>query len=136
MSASSVAEWARANPAGRDALLALAERAVALQPAAEAGVQRCQPGPDQAGGLQDTAAARDAYQSLADHLHTLGIRAEVAADLGELLDRHLDALDGALDGSPADGLGPPAGRLVALRDLLRRTIAIGGRPVSDVTPGV
>ena len=32
----SVAEWARANPAGRDALLALAERAVALQPAAEA----------------------------------------------------------------------------------------------------
>ena len=40
-----VAEWARANPAGRDALLALTERAVALQPAAEAAVQCCRPGP-------------------------------------------------------------------------------------------
>ena len=35
MDAGSVAEWARANPAARDALLALAERAVALQPAAD-----------------------------------------------------------------------------------------------------
>jgi hypothetical protein len=42
----SVAEWARANPAGRDALLALAERAVALQPAAEAAIQRCRSGPE------------------------------------------------------------------------------------------
>jgi hypothetical protein len=44
--APSVAEWARANPAGRDALLALTERAVALQPAAEAAIQRCRPGPE------------------------------------------------------------------------------------------
>jgi hypothetical protein len=36
----------------------------------------------------------------------------------------------------AEGLGPAAGRLVGARDLLRRTVAIGGRPVSDVTPGV
>jgi hypothetical protein len=136
MSDASVAEWARANPAGRDALLALAERAVALQPAAEAGIQRCQPGPDQAGGLQDAAAARGAYRALADHLRTLALQAPVAADLGELLDHHLDALDHALAGAAADGLGPPAGRLVGLRDLLRRTVAIGGRPVSDVTPGV
>jgi hypothetical protein len=136
VSASSVAEWARANPAGRDALLALAERAVALQPAAEAGIQRCRPGPDQAGGAQDTAQVRDAYQSLRDHLDALGIEAAVAADLGDLLERHLDALDGALQATVAEGLGPPAGRLVGLRDLLRRTVAIGGRPVSDVTPSV
>jgi hypothetical protein len=132
----SVAEWARANPAGRDALLALTERAVALQPAAEAAIQRCQPGPEQPGGGQDAAAARDAYQSLGDHLRTLGLQAPVAAEVAGLLDRHLAALDLALAGGGAEGLGPAAGRLVGARDLLRRTVAIGGRPVSDVTPGV
>ena len=131
-----IAEWARANPAARDALLALAERAVALQPAAEAAIQRCQPGPDQPGGLQDTAAARDAYKSLADHLDALGVKAEVAAEVAGLLDAHLEALDAALAGAAAEGLGPAAGRLVGTRDLLRRTVPIGGRPVSDVTPGV
>jgi hypothetical protein len=131
-----IAEWARANPAARDALLALAERAVALQPAAEAAIQRCRPGPDQPGGLQDTAAARDAYRSLADHLDALGINAEVAAEVAGLLDAHLEALDAALGGAASEGLGPAAGRLVGTRDLLRRTVPIGGRPVSDVTPGV
>jgi hypothetical protein len=132
----SVAEWARANPAGRDALLALTERAVALQPAAEAAIQRCRPGPEQPGGAQDAAAARDAYRSLADHLRALGLQAPVAAELAGLLDRHLEALELALAGKGAEGLGPAAGRLVGARDLLRRTVAIGGRPVSDVTPGV
>jgi hypothetical protein len=132
----SVAEWARANPAGRDALLALTERAVALQPAAEAAVQRCQPGPDQPAGLQDAAAARDAYRSLADHLTALGLQAPVATELAGLLDAHLEAIDGALAGTAYEGLGPAAGRLVGARDLLRRTVAIGGRPVSDVVPGV
>jgi hypothetical protein len=132
----SVAEWARANPAGRDALLALAERAVALQPAAEAAIQRCQPGPEQAAGLQDAAAARDAYRSLADHLTVLGLQAPVATELAGLLDAHLEAIDGALAGTAYEGLGPAAGRLVGARDLLRRTVAIGGRPVSDVVPGV
>ena len=136
MGSPSVAEWARANPAGRDALLALAERAVALQPAAEAAVQRCQPGPDQPAGLQDAAAARDAYRSLADHLRALGLNAAVAADLAGLLEAHLEAIDGALGGTAYEGLGPAAGRLVGARDLLRRTVAIGGRPVSDVVPGV
>jgi hypothetical protein len=131
-----VAEWARANPAGRDALLALAERAVALQPAAEAAIQQCRPGPEQAGGLQDAAAARDAYRSLGDHLHALGVAAPLADELAGLLDRHLEALDLAMAGAAAEGLGPAAGRLVGARDLLRRTVAIGGRPVSDVTPGV
>jgi hypothetical protein len=60
----------------------------------------------------------------------------VAAELAGLLDRHLEALDLALAGAEAEGLGPAAGRLVGVRDLLRRTVAIGGRPVSDVTPGV
>ena len=136
MPSPSLAEWARANPAGRDALLALAERAVALQPAAEAAVQRCQPGPEQAGGLQDAAAARDAYRSLADHLRALGLQAPVAAELAGLLDAHLEVIDAALGGTTYEGLGPAAGRLVGARDLLRRTVAIGGRPVSDVIPGV
>ncbi|HTE71121.1 MAG TPA: hypothetical protein VK942_20595 [Actinomycetes bacterium] len=136
MGSPSVADWARANPAGRDALLALAERAVALQPAAEAAIQGCRAGPEQAGGLQDAGVVRDAYRSLADHRRALGLEAQVAVALGELLDRHLEAIDGALGGTAAEGLGPAAGRLVGLRDLLRRTVAIGGRPVSDVTPGV
>jgi hypothetical protein len=137
MPIASVAEWARANPAGRDALLALTERAVALQPSAEAAIQRCRPGPDQAGGLQDAAVVRQAYASLAGHLRALGLRAEVAGAAGELLERHLAALEGAMEGRAGEGgIGPAAGRLVGLRDLLRRTVAIGGRPVSDVTPGV
>ena len=131
-----MAEWARANPAGRDALLALTERAVALQPAAEAAVQCCRPGPERPGGLQDAAAARDAYRSLGDHLHALGLGVPLAAELAGLLDRHLEALDLAMAGEGAEGLGPAAGRLVGVRDLLRRTVAIGGRPVSDVTPSV
>jgi hypothetical protein len=132
----SLAEWARANPAGRDALLALAERAVALQPAAEAAIQRYRPGPEQAAQAQDAAAARDAYRSLAGHLRALGLQAPVAAEVAGLLDEHLEALDQALAGRVAEGLGPAAGRLVGARDLLRRTVAIGGRPVTDVTPSV
>jgi hypothetical protein len=136
MSDASVAEWARANPADRDALLALAERAVALQPAAEAAIQRCRSGPEQAAQAQDAAAARDAYRSLAGHLRALGLEAPVATEVAGLLDRHLEALDQALDGNEAEGLGPAAGRLVSTRDLLRRTVTIGGRPVTDVTPSV
>jgi hypothetical protein len=135
--APAVAEWARANPAGRDALLALAERAVALQPAAEAAIQLSRSGPEQAARALDAAAARDAYRSLADHLRALGLEAPVAAEVAGLLDEHLDALDQALAGADGDGgLGPAAGRLVGARDLLRRTVAIGGRPVTDVTPSV
>ena len=103
-------------------------------PAAEAAIQRCRPGP-QAAQAQDAAAARDAYRSLGDHLRALG--------LGR---RSRPSSPGCSTGtwrrstSPwpagAEGLGPAAGRLVGARDLLRRTVAIGGRPVSDVTPGV
>jgi hypothetical protein len=138
-SSPSIAEWALANPADRDALLALAERAVALQPAAEAAIQhgRVSAAP-QAGWLEDARRVQEAYRSLVEHLRTLGLRAPVAGQLGELLDRHLEALDHAMarHGDAPEGLGPPAGRLVSLRDLLRRTLAIRGRGVSDVTPGV
>jgi hypothetical protein len=144
---SSVPQWATANPAARDALLALTERAVALQPAAEAAIQCWQGGPEQAALAQDAHLVRGSYRSLQDHLHALGLDAPVAGQLAELLERHLEALDQALGGSAAEagapgpvelpeGLGPAAGRLVGLRDLLRRTVAIGGRPVSDVTPSV
>jgi hypothetical protein len=138
----SVAEWALANPAARDALLALAERAVALQPAAEAAVQLCRATrpagggpPERSGGPEDARLVRDAYRSLAEHLDTLGLRAPVAAQLGELLERHLEALEQAMADGTVEGLGPPAGRLVGLRDLLRRTAAFGGRAVSDI-PGI
>jgi hypothetical protein len=138
-SSPSIAEWALANPADRDALLALAERAVALQPAAEAAIQHCRVSTaPQAGWLEDARRVQEAYRSLVEHLRTLGLRAPVAGQLGELLDRHLEALDHAMahHGDAPEGLGPPAGRLVSLRDLLRRTLAIRGRGVSDVTPGV
>ena len=75
-------------------------------------MQRCLPGPEQAGGLQDVAAARAAYQGLGDHLRGLGLEAEVAVELAGLLDRHLEALDRALGGGSVESLGPPAGRLV------------------------
>ena len=129
-------EWARANPAGRDALLALAERAVALQPAAEAGIQRCRPGPDQAGGAQDAATVRGAYRSLRDHLDARGDTPPAPAPGPRRPPPPLPPRAPAPRAAAAEGLGPPAGRLVGLRDLLRRTVAIGGRPVSDVTPGV
>lgn len=93
-------------------------------------------GQEVSGGPQDANAARAAYRSLREHLRDLGVEGEVADELAQLLDRHLDTLDGALAGTGAEGLGPAAGRLVALRDLLRRTVTIGGRPVSDGTPGV
>jgi hypothetical protein len=138
-SSPSLAEWAQANPADRDALLALAERAVALQPAAEAAIQHSRAAASPSTGwAEDARRVQEAYRSLVEHLRALRLGAPVAGQLGELLDRHLEALDHAMArGSDApEGLGPPAGRLVGLRDLLRRTLAIRGRGVSDVTPGV
>jgi hypothetical protein len=134
-----LAEWARANPADRDALLALAERAVALQPAAEAAIQHSRAAASPSTGwAEDARRVQEAYRSLVEHLRALRLGAPVAGQLGELLDRHLEALDRAMARDPdaPEGLGPPAGRLVGLRDLLRRTLAIRGRGVSDVTPGV
>ena len=65
-----------------------------------------------------------------------GLEADAATCLAGRLEARLEAIDGALGGTAYEGLGPAAGRLVGARDLLRRTVAIGGRPVSDVVPGV
>ena len=119
-------EWARANPAGRDALLALTERA--SPPAGRRGRRPVLPararGP--AGGLQDAAAARDAYGPSAATCLALGLGVPLAAELAGLLDQHLEALDLAMAGKEAEGLRQAAGRLVGVRDLLRRTVAMGG----------
>ena len=131
-----VAAWARANPSARDALLAVAERAVALQPAAEVAIQHGRAGDAPPDWAPDAKQVLDAYRSLASHLHALGLRAPIAGELRELVDRHAELVDAALQAVGPEGLGPAAGRLVGLRDLLRRTVAIGGRGVSDVTPGV
>jgi hypothetical protein len=136
-----VAAWARANPSARDALLAVAERAVALQPAAEVAIQHGRAGAAPPDWALDAKQVLDAYRSLASHLGALGLRAPIAGELRELVDRHAELVDDALQATGQlaerpEGLGPVAGRLVGLRDLLRRTVAIGGRGVSDVTPGV
>jgi hypothetical protein len=134
-----LAAWARANPSARDALLAVAERAVALQPAAEVAIQHGRAGAAPPDWALDAKQVLDAYRSLASHLGALGLRAPIAGELRELVDRHAELVDDALQATgphSPEGLGPVAGRLVGLRDLLRRTVAIGGRGVSDVTPGV
>jgi hypothetical protein len=132
-----LAAWAAAHPAARDALLALAERAVALQPAAEVAIQHGRSAAAAPPGwAEDARRVLDAYRELAAHLRAVAGRAPIAGQLGELLDRHAELVDDALLGRAQEGLGPPAGKLVGLRDLLRRTVAIGGRAVSDVTPGV
>ncbi|HYY82049.1 MAG TPA: hypothetical protein VFD04_23120 [Actinomycetes bacterium] len=134
-----LAGWAAANPDARDALLALAERAVALQPAAEAAIQHGRaPAGAPAGWAEEARRVHGGYATLAGHLRTLGVHGPPGELLGKLLDWHASAVDGALSGrpDPPEGLGPPAGRLVGLRDLLRRTLAVDGRPVSDITPGV
>ena len=131
----SLAAWAAADPAARDALLAAAERAVALQPAAEAAIQHGRPGAAAPPGwAEDANRVLEAYRSLRAPLRSLD-PAPVAGELADLLDRHAELVDGALHGRTVEGLGPMAGRLVGLRDLLRRMLAVAGRAVSDV-PGV
>jgi hypothetical protein len=66
-------------------------------------------GQEVSGRPQDANAARAAYRSLREHLRDLGVEGEVAGELAQLLDRHLDTLDGALAGTGAEGLGPAAG---------------------------
>jgi hypothetical protein len=77
----------------------------------------------------------EAYRALAVHLRAID-EAPVTGQLDALLDLHAGLVDAALAGRAEEGLGLQAGRLVGLRDLLRRTLAIDGRGVSDVTKGV
>jgi hypothetical protein len=137
MPARSLAEWARDEPATRDAVLALADQAVALQPAAEAVIQWCllEREVEQA-HVEEGRRVERAYQELAAQLRDLEADPVAAEPLAGLLERHLELLEGALEGaSPPEGLGLVAGELVGLRDLLRRTARLRGRSVADI-PGL
>ncbi len=137
MPATSLADWASAEPSTRDAVLALADQAVALQPAAEAVIQcarlEAEATLDQA---EEARRVERGYQALVDQLHEIGPDPVVGEPLEALLGRHLDLLHGAMrDPSPPEGLGRVAGELVGLRDRVRRTAGLRGRIVADV-PGL
>ena len=137
MEMDAVAAWAAAEPAARDAALALAEHAVALQPAAEAVIQwhrLDEPiSPDHA---EEGRRVERAYRDLVEQLPRMALDAVVAEPLTALLERHLDLVRRAISGSGSpEGLGRLAGELVSLRDLLRRTGRVRGRAVADV-PGL
>ncbi|HZD00197.1 MAG TPA: hypothetical protein VFA46_08365 [Actinomycetes bacterium] len=134
MPARSLAEWAAAAPAARDAVLALAEHAVALQPAAEAVIQWYRlderVAPDHA---EEGRRVERAYRDLVQQVARIAPDPVVAEPLTGLLQRHLDVVRRATDGSrPPEGLGRLAGELVSFRDLLRRTGRVRGRAVADV----
>jgi hypothetical protein len=136
MSDRSVAEWARDEPATRDAVLAVADQAVALQPAAEVVIQWRLLDREAEQALKEGRRVERAYGGLAEQLRGLRADPVVADPLAALLERHLELVRGALDGaSPPEGLGRVAGELVGLRDLLRRTARLRGRSVADV-PGL
>lgn len=133
----SLAEWAKDEPATRDAVLALADQAVALQPAAEAVIQWCLLEREvEREHVDEGRRVERAYRELAEQLRAVQADPVVAEPLTGLLERHLELITGALEGaSPPEGLGRVAGELVSLRDLLRRTARLRGRSVADV-PGL
>ncbi len=137
MPSRSLAEWARDEPAIRDAVLALADEAVALQPAAEAVIQWCLLERQvERAHVEEGRRVERAYGELTERLRSLQADPVVAERLAGLLEGHLELVTGALDGaSPPEGLGRLAGELVSLRDLLRRTGRLRGRSVADV-PGL
>ncbi len=137
MPARSVAEWARAAPAVRGVVLALAEHAVALQPAAEAVIQWCRlDGGTEPAHAEEGRRVERAYQDLAGQVQAMALDPVVGEPLALLLEQHLELVRRAVGGpgSP-EGLGRAAGELVSLRDLLRRTATVQGRLVADV-PGL
>ena len=134
MPARSLAEWAEREPAARDAVLALADQAVALQPAAEAVIQwfllEGEVGQEH---LEEGRRVERAYRELAAQLDDLRVDPVVGEPLAGLLDRHLELVRDAMEGaSPPQGLGRVAGVLVGLRDLLRRTARLRGRSIADM----
>jgi hypothetical protein len=137
METTAVAAWAASSPAARDAVLALAEHAVALQPAAEAVIQWYrldeQISPDHA---EEGRRVERAYGDLMAQITRIAPDPVVAEPLTSLLQRHLDLVRRATRGSrPPEGLGRLAGELVGFRDLLRNTGRVRGRRVADV-PGL
>jgi hypothetical protein len=125
----SLETWAAANPAARDALLEVAEQAVALQPAAELVIQLARH-PDHHGQPDwetEQQRVEEAYRVLRAQLDSLWVEEPLAA----LLERHVTIVAGATT-TPAEGLGPVAGELVAFRDRLRSTVPVQGREVEDL----
>lgn len=124
--------WAAADPAGRDALLDLAEQGVALQPAAEVVIQLAhldrEHGGPPADHLAEQQQVEGAYQALLAQLRALDLEPAAGEPLRALLERHL-ALVVSARTVPPDGLGQVAGELVALRDRIRRTVPVKGRGV-------
>jgi hypothetical protein len=137
MPARTLAEWAREDPGAREALLALADQAVALQPAAEAVIQwRLLEQELAPPHVEEGRRVERAYRELVWQLRGLKADPVAAEPLGGLLERHLELVRLALEGpSPPEGLGRVAGELVGLRDLLRRSGRLRGRSVADV-PGL
>jgi len=144
----SVAQWAQAEPAARDVVLNLAERGVALQPAAETAIQLCRPDRPTATGLADGRWVAEAYLALGERLRSLDVGHPIGGVVAVLLDRHsrlvrlaLEAVEPTASGGAGPGRGPPAGlgqaagELVGVRDLLRRTVRIDDRPVTDLPAG-
>jgi hypothetical protein len=127
-------------------VLDLAERAVALQPAAEAVIQVCRRHRSPAAApTEEGLRVADAYLALRGQLRFLAVDHPIGLVLATLLDQHLQLVRLALDAmGPAglagegaerrapDGLGQAAGRLVGVRDLLRRTVPVSGRRVADL----
>lgn len=137
-------DWARADPARRDAMLAIAGQAVAWQPAAEVVIQlglAGEPGPGWAG---EACRVQDAYRMLREQIEAFDTADRIGSELAALLEEHLRLVmlvlppqrprSASTTGEQVlpGGLGPVAGRLVALRDLLRRTVPVDGRTVADL----
>jgi hypothetical protein len=132
--------------ASTDSLVALAERAVALQPAAEAVIQACvtTDRPDQA-VIEDGRRVVAAFHRLRDELARLPGGGGDHAELDELLDQHSELVSGTmrLVLGPRDeaserarrelaGLGRAAARMVVVRDRIRRAAGHKGRPIEDL----
>jgi hypothetical protein len=134
--------------ASEDKLVALAQRAVALQPAAEAVIQACRAAdrPDES-VIEDGRRVLSAFHRLRDELGALPADEPTGnqAELDDLLDQHAELVAATLrlvlgPRSVASerarqelaGLGRPAARLVGLRDRVRRAAGHRGRPVEDL----
>ena len=144
--------------ASGDNLVALAQRAVALQPAAEAVIQACRAADElDPSVIEDGRRVVSAFHRLRDELARFDADGRGAgpaagsadkhdrAELDDLLDQHAELVSATLrlvlgPRSEASerarrelvGLGQPAARLVGLRDRVRRAAGHKGRPVEDL----
>jgi hypothetical protein len=140
--------------ASGDNLVALAQRAVALQPAAEAVIQACRAADElDPSVIEDGRRVVSAFHRLRDELARFEADDGTGdpagrvdrAELDDLLDQHAELVSATLrlvlgPRSEASerarrelvGLGRQAARLVGLRDRVRRAAGHKGRPVEDL----